>query len=279
MDKHALKETYTVHKDGQLQMNIYPQGYKNVLYHWHDEFEFIYVNHGECRCIIGGNELLINEGEAALVQGGELHTLSVDPATTEAVAIVIHPGIIAGNDSRKYFSGSINFRRLFTPHSYAERKILENLRQMNICFNEKRFGYELRIKALTADIFSLIFENNLYETGKESKSDTLKNFEKIIEYIHENFAAEISLDALSKYSGYSKTYVIRLFKTHTGRTPVEYINRYRIFKSREMLEHTDKNILSVAYECGFENIGYFIRIFKRYTGTTPYKYKRGSAEI
>ena len=274
MDKRALKETYTVHKDGELQMNIYPQGYKNVLYHWHDEFEFIYVNRGICKCIISGQRLDVTEGQAALVQSGELHTLSVDPKVTDAIAIVLHPSIIAGNDSRKYFSSSIKFKRLYTGSTAAERRIIDDLADINKCFNEKQFGYELRIKALTADIFSLIFENNMYSINEKTESDTLFNFERIIEFVHENYAFGISLDSLAKYSGYSKTYVISLFKKHTGMTPVEYINRFRIHKAQEMLEHTEKNILNVALDCGFENIGYFIRVFKRFMGSTPYKYKK-----
>ena len=85
MDKSTLKEKQ-VHKTDNLEMNVYETGY-DIMYHWHDEYEFIYVTDGRCNCIINGEYITINKNELLLIQCGELHTVNVD-ATAQFFAIV-----------------------------------------------------------------------------------------------------------------------------------------------------------------------------------------------
>jgi AraC-like DNA-binding protein len=40
-----------------------------------------------------------------------------------------------------------------------------------------------------------------------------------------------------------------------------------------MLRRTDKSIIQIAMECGFEDQSYFSRVFKRYTGSSPRAYR------
>ena len=84
---------------------------------------------------------------------------------------------------------------------------------------------------------------------------------------------------LCRVSNYSRCYIIRLFKKHTGQTPVDYINSYRLAKSAELLSNTDMSVLDVSLECGFENVGYVIILFKKSYGTTPLKWKNGKRSI
>jgi len=73
--------------------------------------------------------------------------------------------------------------------------------------------------------------------------------------------------------GYNQQYFVRFFKENTGKTPVSYINSYRVYKACELFRTSDLSVLEVAYECGFENVGYFIRTFKKQMNMTPLKYK------
>ena len=63
------------------------------------------------------------------------------------------------------------------------------------------------------------------------------------------------------------------FKEYTGKTVNEYLTEYRIYIAKQLLEDTEKSILEIALECGFNEASYFIRIFKRQTGISPLKYR------
>lgn len=93
-----------------------------------------------------------------------------------------------------------------------------------------------------------------------------------MEYIHTHFSEQITLDLLCDIAHYSKSYIIRFFKKHTGQTPAEYIISYRVERAKEMLLENHRNVLDISFECGFSSVSYFIKIFKKYTGTTPHKY-------
>ncbi|HHT53520.1 MAG TPA: helix-turn-helix transcriptional regulator [Clostridiales bacterium] len=68
--------------------------------------------------------------------------------------------------------------------------------------------------------------------------------------------------------------MIRLFKTYKKQTVIQYINRFRLQKSLEMLGNTDIPIGEVARSLGFANAYYFTRLYRSTYGHTPTEYRR-----
>lgn len=271
MNKNKLKETNVKHQIGKLQMNLY-KDCSGTSYHWHDEYEFIWVTDGECECVINGSKYNLKNGQAILVKGGELHSVKSDKIV-KFCAIVFHPYLICGSGESEFFSNRIKFQRVYD--SDKERQIFLDLMDIWNGFCKRYYGFELKLKSLLIDIFSYIYENNLYSIQNTSNTGS---FENILEYVHEHYAEKISLEDIAKYVGFTSTYIITLFKKYTGKTPIEYINSYRIYKAEYLLENTEKTILEISLECGFENVGYFIRVFKNNIKTTPHQYRIKMAE-
>jgi AraC-like DNA-binding protein len=92
--------------------------------------------------------------------------------------------------------------------------------------------------------------------------------------MHNNYSQKLSTREISAYLDISEGHFCRLFKQYFKRTPVEYLNYYRITRATKLLEETELKVLEVAMEVGFDNISYFISTFKHYVGTTPSKYRR-----
>ena len=67
-----------------------------------------------------------------------------------------------------------------------------------------------------------------------------------------------------------------LFRQQFGVTPVEYMNKLRIEKSKELLCSTNINILNIAMECGFGSLSTFYEIFKKQVSVTPKEYRKNS---
>ncbi len=55
----------------------------------------------------------------------------------------------------------------------------------------------------------------------------------------------------------------------TGQSFVTFLNEYRLNAAAEALQTTDETILTIASQCGFENLSYFNRAFKAHFGMTP----------
>ena len=266
MDKNTLKETLVTHKTGNLAMSFY-ENEKNVPYHWHDEYEILSIKKGVCTVIVAGNTHILYEGDIIIVKSGELHTISSDPDLC-FFALVFHPFLMYGEESEKYFSKHIKLKR-----TIKDVFLTSLLDEMLSIYKEKPFAFEIMLKARLLDFFSYIFENRLYKISEEKEADSFGFFADLLNFVHENYKSKISLSDLSEFAHISPAYVITLFKKNTGKTPFDYINSYRVHKAAEKLQNTDRNILDIALDSGFENYSYFIRIFKRYMSTTPLKYR------
>jgi len=71
----------------------------------------------------------------------------------------------------------------------------------------------------------------------------------------------------------SKIHFIRLFKSHYGHTPYQYLTSVRIKNAKRLLI-TDATISEVCFEVGFESVTYFTGLFKKMTGITPAAFRK-----
>lgn len=271
MKKSSLKETRVQHETDNLQMKIY-RNYSDVYCHWHDEYEFILALRGSCEVISDATSYTLNEGELALVGGGQIHQINITPPSQTA-AVVIHPHL-CGTDCMGYFSNSIVFDPVFKPSDPVGGKVIRNITGLIKVMENKNIGYELRVKSIVTDTFALLLENGSYGCTHSKTVNSV--MEELVSLIHSEYRGSIDLDMLSHRSNYSKPYIIRLFKRHTGKTPVEYINSYRISKSLGLLSNTDMSVLDVGLEVGFENTAYFIKLFKAQMGVTPLRWRNST---
>jgi AraC-like DNA-binding protein len=98
--------------------------------------------------------------------------------------------------------------------------------------------------------------------------------EKLRQEIDAQFAHPHDLSTLAQKTGVSVAYLCRLFKGYTGKTVIEYLVERRIQAAIWKLREGDEKIISIALNCGFNDLAYFNRTFKRIVGTTPSRYRR-----
>ena len=86
---------------------------------------------------------------------------------------------------------------------------------------------------------------------------------EVLDYIEKNLEKEINLDNISKNIGYSKFYLNRIFTTHTGITMYKYLQNRRLTVAAEKLVKTNKPIIQIAYEAGYDTQQSFSFAFKQ----------------
>jgi len=84
--------------------------------------------------------------------------------------------------------------------------------------------------------------------------------------------SDLSLGALAQEMGYSINHLGTLFKKELGLSPVEYRNRLRLSRAREMLLSGSQSIAAIAAEVGFPDANYFSRIFRVTFGISPRRF-------
>jgi AraC-like DNA-binding protein len=75
--------------------------------------------------------------------------------------------------------------------------------------------------------------------------------------------------------GVTPQHFCRLFKSATGRRPFEYLNAYRIARSKDlMVQRPDLPIRAIAEQCGYESLNYFCSVFRRFEGMSAGHYRK-----
>ncbi len=96
---------------------------------------------------------------------------------------------------------------------------------------------------------------------------------KVIDYIERNLAKEINLDNISKNIGYSKFHLNRIFTEQTGITIYKYLQNRRLTIAAEKLVKTDKSIIEIAHEAGYDTQQSFSFAFKQVYLYPPKTYR------
>ena len=125
--------------------------------------------------------------------------------------------------------------------------------------------------------FGELDAHNFYQNPSEDSMHYLRLSDSIkpaLSYIENHFSENISLDDLARTAGFNKRYFCKIFKSLTTKTPIEYLNLYRINIAKKMLlDNSTISVSEVAYACGYNDSAYFIRIFKKTLNTTPAKFQ------
>lgn len=79
----------------------------------------------------------------------------------------------------------------------------------------------------------------------------------------------ISVTALAKACGLSRSHFSRMFKESTRVSPQQWLREQRLRKSKDLLEASTMMLAEIALECGFYDQPHFCRTFMRFEGTTP----------
>ncbi|WP_261305266.1 response regulator transcription factor [Paenibacillus andongensis] len=99
-----------------------------------------------------------------------------------------------------------------------------------------------------------------------------RHIAKAVQFITDNYAANISLDSTASALNLNPSYLSRLFKEETQMTFTEYLNRVRIKKSCMLMESDTYALKQISHEVGFLSYTYFFKVFKSITGMTPQAY-------
>ena len=259
--------------------------------HWHTEWQWIYIIHGNGIFTIDDTRYHANSGDSIFVNSGQFHSgISESSDGCTFMSIVFEPDSFYGGVDivREYYNDFRNGR--FKPYNYFSSKnnngrlISMELSKIYQNFQTKEHGYEITIKACLLTILSVILKNKLFTEQTISNTESSPKISTVvtnaIEFIYDNYQNKIALQDIADHVSLSKQSLCRLFKSSTGTTVVDYLNTYRIFKACLLLKNNGSQPINViAEQCGFENTSYFIKLFKRYKETTPTKYLEKISKI
>lgn len=264
------------------KFNLFEDGH--IKWHWHKELQFSYCLYGKITFFIENQKITLEAGEGIIINSNVLHQIKpYNNNNCMMFSIDLDPTLIGGHKhsliEKKYLNPILECSNLkfiyLKPDVQWQKNILKYIKKVLSLWNEKPYGYELEIRNYLGSLWlSLIRE--LKEEIKDSASAASLDEERVklaLQYIHEHYAENISLNNIAMNANVSKSECCRSFKRILRVTPFEYLMEYRTLKASELLLESKKNISTIALDVGFNGISYFGKVFKKYMNCAPSEYR------
>lgn len=105
-------------------------------------------------------------------------------------------------------------------------------------------------------------------------SDYYNKLQKVLDYIEQHIKEKISVETLSALCFYSPNHFNRIFQSIIGIPVLDYIKKRKLSVAASQIIDSDKNILDIALDYGFNSPETFSRAFKKIFDITPMAYRK-----
>ena len=302
MDRNKFKEIKE-HGTESFPCGFYLKDTKKdklvVKHHWHSQLEMIHLKEGKYTVEINMNKTVIDDECFCFINSGELHYIESEDSCRESAVVFDLKMLsfdmidsIQMNLIQPMLNGTLKLPSFVHINKEFSKKILCEYKKILEAFkgegslSEKMEGNrtedlssQIRIKSSILNILAILYENDLIvRSNIENENYKVNYIKTIISYIQKNYSEKIYIKDMAKQINMNEQYFCRFFKSMIGRSPIEYLNEYRIKKIEELLINTDRKVMDICLECGFNNMGNFINVFKKFTGMSPIKYRQKFAD-
>jgi AraC family transcriptional regulator len=96
---------------------------------------------------------------------------------------------------------------------------------------------------------------------------------RVLDYIDTYLDQKIKLADLAQLLDISQFHFSHLFKQSMGISPHQYLLQQRVERAKQMLKQTDRSIVEIALECGFNSHSHLSKQFRQLIGITPSAYR------
>ena len=253
--------------------------------HVHEDIEIICVNKGTMKCSVEDDDFSLQKGDICFINRKKLHHLTANKEISGHLALIVNANLLTQN--QEVFDKCIlpvledqDFGHVrFTGESSNAAEIEKLMLNLKDSLCNKDIGYELESIALIHQIFKYIYLAYINKDNKYKLPNINLQVQKnMLDYIEENYDKAITLDDIARAGSVSRSQCSKIFKEFTDQSPINYLNSYRLEKSREYLRNSDMTIAEISRACGFSEQSYFNRLFLREFACKPLEYRKGSVE-
>lgn len=253
------------------------QSHMHEMAHWHDELEGIYVLTGSMDFYLDDRKLTLSSGDFLLITSSAMHySKAHDEKDSLFLRLFIQPAL---------FSASESLHPLLLPFlEDRESEFLllraeknpENLKDLLLRMHKlletrPAAGFPLEcaglVHILLARLYPLIHQSDVI-MGTHMGPD-VEAQRRMIAYIRKNYPEKITLADIAEAGLMSRSKCCQLFKKYVNRTPMDFLNTYRLEMSLRLLKETERPISDISLSCGFTSQSYFTKLFTERYHMTP----------
>ena len=271
---------FRIGKDGKTSDSF------SVDNHWHPEIEFVYIMEGQFQGEVNLDQSILKPGDIMIAGSQDLHALKGLSNESVHEAFIFHPKALSfsHNDEMQQILIAPLLSRIVTfPHFIKTNDdkysvIAPYLLEIINVAKRQEDNWYIDCKLSLLKFLSIMNQNEVMipveQTVSTNEQQKIERYKILTSYMEKHLAEDITLKDLASLTATNPQYLCRFFKEISGISPIQYLINRRIDMAAGMLLETDKSILAISMDCGFENVSYFIRKFKQKKGVTPGEYRK-----
>lgn len=244
--------------------------------HDHVTNQLFIVKSGEFRFKTDSLDLNLKQGDYLIVSPHTKHMLNSLNDTSDGFFVYF---VIHNNQSDiELLNNDVIHKKLIGFEKLFVLETIQELERISKIQNNK--SVSSRQKMLLCTIFSYILEHNVvlppFSENEADKRISLYN--KIEDYLYENYMEQITLDELCASLSYSRTQMRRILNECFGMTFTEKLRDVRLDAAKLLLNNTELTIEEISEQCGYETRQGFESMFTKFVGTTPKQFRKQKVE-
>ncbi len=248
-------------------------------WHFHPEFEIVYVPSGNGRRFIGSRISRFFDGDLVLLGPNIPHNcFNVGFESDKYEEYVIQFNGQDIKEASKYFTEFDAIKKLLvdansglaitTEEKHKIGRYVKNMRGLPPL--EKL----LQLFRVLHKITQVQYESLKAKQYLELSITNTERVREIYDTIEKKFNTNISTRQVAEQIGMTESSFCRFFLKSTGKTFKQALTEVRIQNACSLLINTDASITSIAFDCGFNSLSLFNRLFKRIIEDTPNRYRQ-----
>ena len=197
--------------------------------------------------------------------------------------VLAFAGLLEGRKAVVHYEHAAAFRELFPENPRTDALFAIDGNRLTCCGGMASSDLALEIIRLQHGIdlanasARYIFHDRLRSSAEEQSPQhhepvgyaAPRRLRQAIILMERNLETPLSLAEIAEACGLSQRHLARLFREHTGVTPVRYYMDVRLDRARGMITQTELSVLQVSVACGFASPEYFARVYRARFGLTP----------
>jgi len=250
------------------------------FWHFHPEFEIVYVPHGKGKRFVGDRISGFSDGDLVLLGPNIPHNaFNFGFESTEYEEYVIQ---FRSEHIAKMTDSFPEFSRIARLLTVAETGIAITGEAKHRIGRLIREMYQLNCFQRLMQLFFVLREMSLLSHVEDLEAKKFLTVEPVYvrrigavyQIIQRDYQQELSTRQVADELAMTESSFCRWFKHSTGKSFKQALTEVRIQKACSLLMHSDLSVGSIASMSGFNNISLFNRMFKEIVHMTPNKYRR-----
>lgn len=242
---------------GNYTYNAFVYSNRTYAEHFHKNYELIYTVRGPVEIRVNRTPVCLQTGELLLLSPYVSHSFTV--SGEETIWVGVFSGDFVRSFASKYKGKSFSPFRL-EPDVEEFLKVHLFFQGVPELYPAKACLYLICDACVRGAVVSDLQSNDGFRS-------------RLLEYIDQNLAQDISLRSAAADLGYEYHYFSKLFHDCFELNFKEFLNILRFDLACQLLESDPRPVTEIAEAAGFASIRNFNRIFKSMSGNTPSQYR------